>query len=76
MSHEIRQQVTNRILKPLAAGLVPWGRPWLGHRNDGPPTKALTSIPFRAGRQYHPSLPRLEQRNPAPGDGGRVHQLR
>jgi hypothetical protein len=22
-------------------------RPWLGHRNDGPPTNALTSLPFR-----------------------------
>jgi antirestriction protein ArdC len=47
MSAEIRQQVTDRILKALAEGLVPWGRPWLGHRNDGPPTNTLTSLPFR-----------------------------
>jgi antirestriction protein ArdC len=47
MSDQIRQQVTNRILKALAEGLVPWGRPWLGHRNDGPATNALTSLPFR-----------------------------
>jgi antirestriction protein ArdC len=47
MSHEIRQQVTDRIHKVLAEGLVPWGRPWLGHRNDGPPTNAMTSLPFR-----------------------------
>jgi antirestriction protein ArdC len=47
MSAEIRQQVTNRILKALEQGQVPWGRPWLGHRNDGPPTNALTSVPFR-----------------------------
>jgi antirestriction protein ArdC len=47
MSHEIHRQITNRILKALAEGLVPWGRPWLGHRNDGPTTNALTSFPFR-----------------------------
>jgi antirestriction protein ArdC len=47
MSHEIHRQVTNRILKALAEGLVLWGRPWLGHRNDGLPTSALTSLPFR-----------------------------
>jgi antirestriction protein ArdC len=47
MSNQIRQQVTDRILKALAEGLVPWGRPWLGYRNDGPPTNALTSLPFR-----------------------------
>lgn len=47
MSEHIHQGVTNRILKALADGLVPWGRPWLGHRNDGPPTNALTSFPFR-----------------------------
>jgi antirestriction protein ArdC len=47
MSDQIRQQITDRILKALAEGLVPWGRPWLGHRNDGPPTNALTSLPFR-----------------------------
>jgi len=47
MSDQIRQQITDRILKALAEGLVPWGRPWLGHRNDGPATNALTSLPFR-----------------------------
>lgn len=47
MSDEIHQQVTNRISKALADGLAPWGRPWLGHRNDGPPTNALTCFPFR-----------------------------
>src|SRR5262249_54178444 len=47
MSHEIHQQLTDRTLKALAEGLVPWGKPWLGHRNDGPPTNALTSLPFR-----------------------------
>jgi antirestriction protein ArdC len=47
MFHEIRQRVTDRILKALAEGLVPWGRLWLGHRNDGPATNALTSLPFR-----------------------------
>jgi antirestriction protein ArdC len=47
MSDQIRQQVTVRILKALAEGLVPWGRPWLGHRNDGLATNALTSLPFR-----------------------------
>jgi antirestriction protein ArdC len=46
MPDEIRQRVTG-IHKALAEGLVPWGRPWLGHRNDGPPTNALTSLPFR-----------------------------
>ncbi len=47
MSHQIRQQVTDRIHKALADGLVPWARSWLGHRNDGPPTNAMTSLPFR-----------------------------
>lgn len=47
MSAEIRQQVTDHILKALAEGLVPWGKTWLAHRNDGPPTNALTSFPFR-----------------------------
>jgi hypothetical protein len=27
MSDQIRKQVTDRILKALAEGLVPWGRP-------------------------------------------------
>jgi antirestriction protein ArdC len=49
MSDQIRQQVTNRIHKALAEGLVPWARPWLGHRNDGPPTNTLTSLPFQSG---------------------------
>jgi hypothetical protein len=47
MSAEIHQQVTNRILKSLEQGHRPWGRLWLGHRNDGPPTNALTNLPFR-----------------------------
>jgi antirestriction protein ArdC len=47
MSAEIHQQVTNRILKSLEQGHRPWGRPWLGHSNDGPPTNVLTSLPFR-----------------------------
>jgi hypothetical protein len=47
ISDQIRQQVTDRIHKALAEELVSWGRPWLGHRNDGPPTNALTSLPFR-----------------------------
>ena len=47
MSGQIRQQATDRILKALAEGMVPWGRPWLGHGNDSPPTNALTSLPFR-----------------------------
>src|SRR5262245_4272930 len=47
MSHEIHRQVTNRILQALAEGLVPWGRPWLTPPHDGPPTNALTSLPFR-----------------------------
>ena len=47
MSHEIHQQVTHRILKALADGVVPWQRPWLGHKNDGAPTNALTSFSFR-----------------------------
>jgi antirestriction protein ArdC len=47
MSDQICQQVTDRILTALERGQVPWGRPWLGQRNDGPPTNALTSLPFR-----------------------------
>ena len=47
MSHEIHQQVTDRILNALVEGLVPWQRPWLGYKNDGPPTNALTNLPFR-----------------------------
>jgi len=47
MAHETHQQVTDRILNALAEGLVPWQKPWLGHRNDGPPTNALTSFAFR-----------------------------
>ena len=47
MSHKIRQQVTDRILKAMNDGLVPWQRPWLGHKNDGLPTKVLTFLPFR-----------------------------
>jgi len=47
MSTEIPQQVTDEILKALADGQVPWQKPWLGHRNDGPPTNALTSFSFR-----------------------------
>jgi antirestriction protein ArdC len=47
MSDQIRQQVTDRILNALEHGQVPWGRPWLGHRNDGPPTNILTSLPFQ-----------------------------
>jgi antirestriction protein ArdC len=46
MSQEIHQQVTDRILNALAEGRVPWQRPWLGHKNDGPPTNALSSLPF------------------------------
>jgi antirestriction protein ArdC len=47
MPDEIHQHVTDRIHKALAEGLVPWGRPWLGHHNDGQPTNTLTSLPFR-----------------------------
>jgi hypothetical protein len=34
-------------LKALEQGQVPGGTAWLGHRNDSPPTNALTSLPFR-----------------------------
>ena len=47
MSTEIRQQVTDDILNALANDLVPWQKPWLGHRNDGPPTNVLTNFSFR-----------------------------
>ena len=47
MSHAIHQQVTDRILNALAEGLVPWQRPWLGHKNDGPPSNVLSSSSFR-----------------------------
>ena len=46
MSEQIRQHVTDRILKALEQDQVPWGTAWLGHRNDGPATNAMTSLPF------------------------------
>jgi antirestriction protein ArdC len=47
MSLKICQQVTEQIRSALHQGQVPWGRAWLGHKNDGSPTNALTSLPFR-----------------------------
>lgn len=46
MSIEIRKQVTDEILKAMKRGLVPWQKPWLGHRNDGPPTNVFTKLSF------------------------------
>jgi len=43
---ELRQQITNEIIKSLQQGIAPWKQPWSSDKNCGRPCNAITKKPY------------------------------
>jgi len=43
---ELRQQITNEIIKSLQQGIAPWKQPWSSDPCSGRPTNAVTKKPY------------------------------
>lgn len=43
---QIRQEITNKMVEAISAGLMPWRQPWVNSPNAGTPCN------FRSGRRY------------------------